>query len=669
MDKYLQVEKRLSVQRSLPKATQRVFLLPTDDRQKGRLPKHDSGLSRGAGGALIEVIAETPASDVGDHEGDTDDAHAVDGGLVEEVDQEELLHMNEDNQTTATAPCTPTPSSSLTTSFRSPTCCAVCNNPTPAHRCPKCDVRYCGLACYAKHNPRCTEEFFRDQVEKELRERQKPNPEERRRMEEALRKLQTLDQNFEETVGDVDGAGEVDTGRADESSQRQLACRLRRGQNDHYADVESIRSGLHTDLDELEDSKLSFLEHGTEGLDASHVGESTLLQDPERLRDLVTALENLNSSQGVDVDEVTLLESLGLTESERQQLAQFSAQVVLTEQWTPWWTKMDLEEGISRFVMVDVDGEQEGSSSSTTPASNKTSPASEDHADATDPVRETSSPHELMLTKADCLSLGKELGFTAAVEEVGTAGTQVHQSAAGNNAIQLDVSSTSTPQHTPKMVASPSVGFLLGHLMACYTFEMRKSNGDFSLAAESILTAWNRILRTPHPVTEVDAWLASARNGAATSCSTNMNNYVENKLERDALDDAVTLASSFPLSVTVLSNVLFAALALDVQDRSNFDEPPKKSKTSTDRKILTKILSNADKLLRKNTLVSCFTPAAARRLCWLLRYLLSLLALDDDAASRKLPHFRVLESIRKQIKELPEPDEVADTDWQVARKL
>ncbi|CAD7926458.1 unnamed protein product [Amoebophrya sp. A120] len=95
--------------------------------------------------------------------------------------------------------------------------CQVCSEdttvlaPTEAHatgtvqkralgvyRCPKCHMRYCSVACYDQHSTSCTEQFFQAQVEEELRERQKPDPEERRKLQKMFHGLQTLDKNFDE---------------------------------------------------------------------------------------------------------------------------------------------------------------------------------------------------------------------------------------------------------------------------------------------------------------------------------------------------------------------------------------------------------------------------------------------------------------------------------------
>ena len=49
--------------------------------------------------------------------------------------------------------------------------CGVCRRQFGRYCCPRCRAPYCGAACFARHSERCTEAFFREQVEGELRAR------------------------------------------------------------------------------------------------------------------------------------------------------------------------------------------------------------------------------------------------------------------------------------------------------------------------------------------------------------------------------------------------------------------------------------------------------------------------------------------------------------------
>jgi hypothetical protein len=41
--------------------------------------------------------------------------------------------------------------------------CQVCGKAAAGtlYTCPRCNVRYCGLACYKGHSERCTEGFYK----------------------------------------------------------------------------------------------------------------------------------------------------------------------------------------------------------------------------------------------------------------------------------------------------------------------------------------------------------------------------------------------------------------------------------------------------------------------------------------------------------------------------
>ncbi|KAK9819066.1 hypothetical protein WJX81_008455 [Elliptochloris bilobata] len=48
--------------------------------------------------------------------------------------------------------------------------CRVCLKQFARYTCPRCNLRYCSLPCYQKHGPRCTESFYREHVETDLRD-------------------------------------------------------------------------------------------------------------------------------------------------------------------------------------------------------------------------------------------------------------------------------------------------------------------------------------------------------------------------------------------------------------------------------------------------------------------------------------------------------------------
>jgi len=47
--------------------------------------------------------------------------------------------------------------------------CHVCTKSTSKYKCPRCNVPYCSLKCYKKHDVDCTEEFYKEWVEEEMK--------------------------------------------------------------------------------------------------------------------------------------------------------------------------------------------------------------------------------------------------------------------------------------------------------------------------------------------------------------------------------------------------------------------------------------------------------------------------------------------------------------------
>lgn len=77
-----------------------------------------------------------------------------------------------------------------------PALCSVCVRVTSKYTCPKCQLGYCSLDCYKGHGDKCTEAFFERQVKEELSS-QRATGEERRRLEQIVAQLSSLDHDDE----------------------------------------------------------------------------------------------------------------------------------------------------------------------------------------------------------------------------------------------------------------------------------------------------------------------------------------------------------------------------------------------------------------------------------------------------------------------------------------
>ena len=77
--------------------------------------------------------------------------------------------------------------------------CSFCNDKVVKYICPKCKIPYCSMECYKKHNEKCTEEFYKNNVIQELKNT-KFNEEEKKIFREKLKnyqeKLNLIDENY-----------------------------------------------------------------------------------------------------------------------------------------------------------------------------------------------------------------------------------------------------------------------------------------------------------------------------------------------------------------------------------------------------------------------------------------------------------------------------------------
>lgn len=85
-----------------------------------------------------------------------------------------------------------------------PAVCTVCVRTEARYTCPRCQAAYCSLSCYQAHSGKCTESFYKSQVEEELKS-QKIDDEERRRLEKVLMSLSSLDRAEDEEEEEEDG--------------------------------------------------------------------------------------------------------------------------------------------------------------------------------------------------------------------------------------------------------------------------------------------------------------------------------------------------------------------------------------------------------------------------------------------------------------------------------
>ncbi|MBN3309428.1 ZNHI2 protein, partial [Amia calva] len=99
--------------------------------------------------------------------------------------------------------------------------CGLCLSNPSLYTCPRCNVGYCGLACYrGEAHSGCSEEFYKECVYQQLRtlgREGEVEEEGKRRMQEILLRLRQEQEGGDEAEGDADGdaEGEVEAGLAE----------------------------------------------------------------------------------------------------------------------------------------------------------------------------------------------------------------------------------------------------------------------------------------------------------------------------------------------------------------------------------------------------------------------------------------------------------------------
>ncbi|EQC32414.1 hypothetical protein SDRG_10156 [Saprolegnia diclina VS20] len=67
--------------------------------------------------------------------------------------------------------------------------CGVCTEAASKYTCPRCNVVYCGVACYKTHGETCTEHFYKAHVESEMQLNKTVDTTSAHAMQEALRRV------------------------------------------------------------------------------------------------------------------------------------------------------------------------------------------------------------------------------------------------------------------------------------------------------------------------------------------------------------------------------------------------------------------------------------------------------------------------------------------------
>ncbi|XP_060943383.1 zinc finger HIT domain-containing protein 2 [Limanda limanda] len=213
--------------------------------------------------------------------------------------------------------------------------CMMCKCKPSCYTCPRCNLRYCGLACYqSPDHSFCSEAFYKESVLKELKDMGKTEGEQRKKMQEILVGLR---QKAERTDGGMEGllkeagivSDDVDEGEevaAEKVQVVELLSRLAELQQSGEGSASEIEAILRT-LSEIGDGELL---------------PGDLDEDAESAGGELDLAERLS---GMDLDKLSEEELWEILNGKEKDLfmdmMKSGALSKLVPLWRPWWEEHD----------------------------------------------------------------------------------------------------------------------------------------------------------------------------------------------------------------------------------------------------------------------------------------------------------------------------------------
>ncbi|XP_044069319.1 zinc finger HIT domain-containing protein 2 [Siniperca chuatsi] len=222
--------------------------------------------------------------------------------------------------------------------------CMLCKCKPSCYTCPRCNLQYCGLACYqSPGHSVCSEEFYKESVLQELKDMGKTESEGRKKMQEVLVALR---QKAERTDGGMESllkaagimSDDTDEGEGEATEKVQVVELLSR-----LAELQQSGEGSATEIEAI----LRKLEE---------IGGGELLpgdmdEDAESAEGELDLADRLS---GLDIDKLSEEELWELLNSKEKEmfmgLMKGGALGGLVPLWKPWWEEH--KEGGSALVEV-----------------------------------------------------------------------------------------------------------------------------------------------------------------------------------------------------------------------------------------------------------------------------------------------------------------------------
>lgn len=236
--------------------------------------------------------------------------------------------------------------------------CMLCKSKQSCYTCPRCNLHYCGLACYqSPDHSVCSEEFYKESVLQELKNMGETESEGRKKMQEILVGLR---KKAERTEGGMESllketgivSHDIDTGEREATEKVQVLELLSR--------LAELQQSEKASAPEIEDIFSKLEEIG--GCEVPGIEETENAEEQLALTDRFS---------GLDIDKLSEDDMWELLNSKEKEtfmgLMKSGALAGLVPLWKPWWEEH--EEGGWSLVEVlaeEVSKQEMGKSTSTT---------------------------------------------------------------------------------------------------------------------------------------------------------------------------------------------------------------------------------------------------------------------------------------------------------------
>ncbi|CAK6967073.1 zinc finger HIT domain-containing protein 2 [Scomber scombrus] len=235
--------------------------------------------------------------------------------------------------------------------------CMLCETKQSCYTCPRCNLHYCGLACYrSPAHSACSEEFYKESVLQELKDMGKTEAEGRKKMQEILlglrQKAERTDGGMESVLRDA-GVMQDDTEEGEgegEMEERVQAVELL----SRLAELQQSGEESETEIEAIL-RKLEEIGGGQE--------EDVDVEDEGAEEEELDLADRLS---GLDIDKLSEEELWGLLDGKEKEtfmgLVRGGALGRLVDLWKPWWEEHDdggralvevLEEEVSKLEKGD----------------------------------------------------------------------------------------------------------------------------------------------------------------------------------------------------------------------------------------------------------------------------------------------------------------------------